>query len=148
MATQVTLPNPPGSYLATSKNVTLTESTTNFGAYILTADCGYDGGQYKKSTLEFGLQNVNGKVEWSPTNSLVSQGLKEWPTVANGIPAGSYLLTCSDVKCVAKDSGNVHSAYTLSGNAQMEDGTSVAFSMDYGIANDNGVLTWNPDGSI
>ncbi len=144
MASSTSVSAPAGSYTETSTNIIFKENPEAPGAYILSADCQTVGGASVASSLEFGIQNCDGVLKWSPTNTACSAvSGAPYPAVPAGIPAGSYLLTSTDVT-LTNNNGGGSAPYTLKANAQQKDGSYVAASLNYDIANCNGVLKWNP----
>ncbi|HEV2851178.1 MAG TPA: CVNH domain-containing protein [Thermoanaerobaculia bacterium] len=56
--------NPPGSYAATSRNITFTEGADKKG--LLSAECQQRDGSWVKSALKYDIANNNGVLMWAP----------------------------------------------------------------------------------
>lgn len=55
---------PPGSYTATSRNITFTEDPGQKG--LLSAECQQRDGSWVKSALKYDIANNNGVLMWAP----------------------------------------------------------------------------------
>lgn len=144
MASSTSISAPAGTYTETSTNIIFKENPEAPGAYILSADCQTNGGASVASTLDFGIQNCNGVLKWSPTNTAcTAEPGAPYPAVPAGIPAGSYLLSSTDV-VLTNNNGGGTAPYTLTASAQKKDGSYTPATLQYDIANCNGVLKWNP----
>ena len=58
-------PAPPGSYTATSRNITFTEEAGQKTA-LLSAECQQRDGSWVPSTLKYDIANNDGVLMWAP----------------------------------------------------------------------------------
>ena len=134
-------PTPPGSYLATSRDVSFGPSAKTPGCYTLKATCQRVDGSWAASEMEFGIMNNDGRLEWNPTEDKGAG--YTYPEVPEGLPAGTYLHSTANAK-LHDNGGGGAAPFTLTGVANNRAGAPCDASMNYDIANCDGTLKFNP----